>query len=438
VWITPLAADPVPLYSQTVKQQWNNAPIFQGGGLIILGAGAVTGTGQVGIGLEVGSRTDLGVGRTMSRYRLGNVAVNGFVSGLLLNSYNHYLGSFENLHLELNTYNLAFGTAGVSSANSGENFEFHKCLLAGASSAVFVNVPGWDASFVNCSFDYCDRVATITHGYGNLSFIGGHIEGITPQGTAPGYGTDAGGMIVCTAVDGDANVSFDRTTTLVQAQNPIIRGANLTVSGSLLLRPAGDTMTAAGAVSVDPTVPVADLQNLARVNRRIVTDAHNRLPDPKFLAETLGTAVATLKNWVVSGSGYTLDVIAGGYAGGQALRVTLTTTSYIILTAKNPLGPIRSIYERHATAIINTNTLGANCTMAAAWTQPDGTTPSTAAVALGTTALPAGSFQAPQTLTNVAPNQNLAVASAVTPQFVVSNPTGGTIVVIVGYVYFGQ
>lgn len=129
------------------------------------------------VGLEIGSRTNLGTSRPISRYNIDSVLIEGFDVGLKMNRFNHYIGSFNKCSFEINKTNIYFGdSTGSSATNSGENFSFFNCIFSTSDICLNYNVDGFDCNFFGCSFDYNKVLIKTKKGYKKVSLFGCHIE----------------------------------------------------------------------------------------------------------------------------------------------------------------------------------------------------------------------------------------------------------------------
>ena len=181
IHITPSAADPS--FYETVDFQEYQSPKLLGGGILI--SSKLDKTTSKAVGLELGSKSDLGTNRPLARYNISHIMVNNFDIGVQMNKYNHYIGSFEYCQFAKNNINIRFGEETVSTlTNSGENMTFHRCVFGNAKTAIQWTVDGFDCNFISCSFDFTDKVFHFLRGYKNLNIIGGHIEGIGNNGVA--------------------------------------------------------------------------------------------------------------------------------------------------------------------------------------------------------------------------------------------------------------
>ena len=134
------------------------------------------------VGIEIGSRTNLGGTKATARYAISGVQIQNFEIGLKLNKFHNYIGEFHNLHLEPNTTNVQFGDNTSSTVtNSGENFTFAYCTIAGADKAFDWFVDGMDITLIGCSIDFNIINFYMRRGWKKITMIGGHIEGTSER-----------------------------------------------------------------------------------------------------------------------------------------------------------------------------------------------------------------------------------------------------------------
>jgi hypothetical protein len=160
------------------RQQYHRSPLINGinGGMTI--TSMLDKTNSLAQAIEIGSRTDLGALKPTSRYSMCDVAINNFDIAVQMNEYNNYIGGFDRLHIEGNNTLMRFGSTVKGVVNSGENFHFHGCVFANASTGFEWNLDGMDVNFYGCSFDFIDKVFYLKRGYKRIYVNGGHIEGI--------------------------------------------------------------------------------------------------------------------------------------------------------------------------------------------------------------------------------------------------------------------
>lgn len=157
-WIAPQTGDPtysIPYYLN--KNVWNRGDYFDGSNGAFVFETTLDITTNSPIGIEIGSRDNtVSSFIPTSRYTLNNVNIFGLDTAIKLNAVNNYIGTFKHCHIEGNNhafwfYNPIDGT----NTNSGENFLFENCIIAGQKKeSIYNQVPGHDLTFENCSFDF--------------------------------------------------------------------------------------------------------------------------------------------------------------------------------------------------------------------------------------------------------------------------------------------
>lgn len=353
--LTPLTDDPTTLYTHLDKQQWINSDLIAGqdGGLIILNRSA-SGTNT---GLELGSRTDLGTSKPLSRYTISNVAVKGFQIGVRHGIYNHYIGRLDNCHIENNTTGVKIGDGATTPVNSGENFVYDRCVIADATTAIDYQAAGIDLFLVSCSIDFVTTAVRTAFAYGRFHFYGGHIEAINENLAS------TGGIVYSTNTSQNArsHVSFNGTVLLNRTQN-LFKGPNLVVSGTVYTRATliqPDT-TYPNGLTCEDQVQANNLRTWQQGSngRRITTRSVNRISDPYWNRESVG-AVATLLDWTIVTNG-TLSISTDSpESGGQSLVMVLPASGYCELTYKYDV-PITDEDERFLTAAFKKSASTAN------------------------------------------------------------------------------
>lgn len=187
LWITHQSGETT-FYNMMLKQQYERSPIINasdGGMLIKSTLDKASGC----IGLEIGSTSTLkdadNKNLSTSRYSLCDIAIENFDIGMQMNIYNHYIGTFDNLHLETNNTLVRFGKDGDTTVNnSGENFSFHGGVFASSTIGFDWYCDGFQCNFYGCSFDFITTLFNFRRGYKKVGIWGGHIEGITTIGDA--------------------------------------------------------------------------------------------------------------------------------------------------------------------------------------------------------------------------------------------------------------
>lgn len=160
-WISPNADDPK--FSATTlhlnKNIWNRGDYFDGtnGTFLFMTSLDKATTGNKTAAIEFGDRSNTSSRDTpISRYTIQNVAVIGLDTAFKWNSVNHYIGSYVRCHIESNNHAVHLTSQNNGSPiNSGENFVFENCVIAGhKKESILLECAGHDISFNNCSFDF--------------------------------------------------------------------------------------------------------------------------------------------------------------------------------------------------------------------------------------------------------------------------------------------
>lgn len=159
------------------KLDWNYAELinFEKGGIIKNIDGELQNTC-----IEIGTRSDWGEYKAISRYLLKNFRICNYNIGILHNRYHVYIGKYENISFETNTIGVQYGTqASQQVTDSGENMSYLNCLFSSGTNAVKWFTDGFDSSFELCSFDFITDVFydLSNLGYKRISCNQCHFEG---------------------------------------------------------------------------------------------------------------------------------------------------------------------------------------------------------------------------------------------------------------------
>jgi hypothetical protein len=300
------------------RQEYQSSPWINAasGGLLIKSTLNRTTTGGGSIGLEVGSKTDLGGLKPTSRYVFSHVNISGFDISVQMNKYNHYLGAFEYCHFELNNTLVRFGDTVSNVINSGENMMFKRCIFAGAKTAFHWLVDGMDCNFISCSFDFIDRMWFVERGYKRIYMSGGHIEGIGRYDVGDvthGMNTENDrGMVVSTIPTGDAAAIIVLNAPIIfNNKGKQIKGSKLSVrchdvrwERTTRLLKEDDTWVAGDEVNVFET-GYSFQGHHSNISRSL-----GILSNSDFsLIDTSGGDVSTIAGWTV------------GYGGGMVAPI---------------------------------------------------------------------------------------------------------------------
>lgn len=322
-WVAPLATDPTNLYGPIGKQQWMRGNVIDGtiGGMILVNRTGSTGTT---VGLELGSRTN--ISRVMSRYSMTDVAIQGYAVGMKLNSYNHYIASYTRLHIEMNDTNVQIGT-GVGQSNSGENFSWHGCVIAGAMVGVDHNTDSFDMAFYSCSFDFLGTGFwhRTTGGWNRTLISGGHIEGINEAGRYTSTGAFVRSDVVAPNVFPDVNILGTVPYKLNERKTQFKGNMRLRLGMSYRTQD-WTNMAYTDNVLCDDFVQVKTLDVSTSNGSGLISRALNLTLDPVFAAEADGTAGSALAHWTITTSSCVLTVSADGprTSGSKSVQAVIT------------------------------------------------------------------------------------------------------------------
>ncbi|QDP42878.1 tail protein [Bacillus phage vB_BmeM-Goe8] len=318
---TPQAGDPTFL-SLMAKQQYMRSPLINAsrGGLLI--HSNVTRATNTATALELGSTTDMGASLPLSRYTVTDVAIEGFDVAMQMNTYNHYIGTFFNLHLEGNNTLVKFGKTIGNVVNSGENFNFHGGTFAAAKIAFDWFVDGMDCNFYGCSFDFVDTVFNLQRGWKRIFVSGGHIEGIKG-------GAATEGIVVAQELGTPGAIAqVILQSPIVYCNNPILfRGSfQLTCDN---VRWERVTQDFANMYVCDDNVIVSEKQRIVQGMDFALSSRLNVLQNSKFQKSdtTAGDAVAPFTDYTVTSSGFTAPVVTTSIPADTRFTKALKSTA---------------------------------------------------------------------------------------------------------------
>jgi hypothetical protein len=193
-WISPTTGDPT--FDNTKlwlnKNVWNMGDYFDGsnGAFVFITTLDKSSTGNNTAAIEFGDRSSSSnVGLPVSRYTINNVAVYGLDTAFKWNSVNHYIGTYKRCHIESNNHVVhSFSYSSGNAINSGENFVFDNCIIAGQVQESFLlECAGHDITFENCSFDFnSSPIFRTLHSGMSFRLNNGYLEKIG-DGTSEQY-----------------------------------------------------------------------------------------------------------------------------------------------------------------------------------------------------------------------------------------------------------
>lgn len=342
-WIAPLENDPASLYPPLGKEQWHRGILLGGGdgGIVFVNRNGSYGTD---IGLELGTRTN--VARQLNRYAIQDVAIQGYNVGMLVNTFNNYLGFFERMHIETNEIGVKISGGNVNQ-NSGENFKFSDSVIAGGLTGVQWNASAIDITFEGCSFDFLGTAFhfTATGGWCNINIIGGHLEVIN-EGAR---NTAEGGVVRSDVLAGIwPTVTFIGVPYVCNQPQMLFKGRVRLNLGIIFRCQIFTDMTAANAVMVSDLSQVISDDVYFTSRHLIVNRTQNLLKDPSFSGDTAGAAGSTALNWTVATSGPVVATISAEtpFAGGKSLQAVITGNGNVTIRSKSkvPVIPGKTLH----------------------------------------------------------------------------------------------
>ncbi|TPF17911.1 glycosyl hydrolase family 28-related protein [Priestia megaterium] len=158
------------------KEMWSRGTMLSGntGSFVIQGT---QGKPAGSVGLDLGNLASNE--KDFARYTIDHIGITGFETGLLLRNVQHYLGVFDNVHLEGNKWNIRTFYSGTNTVNSGENFRFNNCVFAISEIVLKHETDSFDFVFSKCSFDFVGTVVEFNKGYASVRFDNCYYEAIS-------------------------------------------------------------------------------------------------------------------------------------------------------------------------------------------------------------------------------------------------------------------
>jgi len=351
-WVTPSSTDP-DFYAIMNKQQWFRSPLINGvdGGFLFINK--LDKTTSKSTAIEFGSRSNLGATRPLSRYSVMDVATQDYDVGFKMNRFNHYIGSFTRIHLELNNTGVVFGDEGFNVEDSGENFHFSDSIFAVSDTAFSWLSDGFDCRFINCSFDFLQRVFHLKRTYKNITVIGGHIENIGNRrdesimtgGVLVVENVPTGDTVVAVSIIGTSFYSNNKTK-MFKASRPSIVKLSL---NSLQYRTLDVDTAYVNAFLVDPNIRLVNY-DLSFQGKHILPSINvNFNRNPYFLndADTIaGGSLVTSPpaGYTATGGNITSNKIVSteGLEGGKSLEIIGSSTSAWFAVTTTDKIPVRA------------------------------------------------------------------------------------------------
>ncbi|KAB0489634.1 hypothetical protein [Pseudomonas vancouverensis] len=325
------------------KQQWMRGPFINGadGGFTFHNM-----LGRAGcIGLEIGSRTDLGELSPTARYTSCEYNIEGYAIAIKFNRFRNYIATFEKVHLELNDELVVFGEPSMANVlDSGENIHFIGCTFANCTTAFRWYCDGFDVNLTNCSYDYIGTVFRLHRLYKKITVHGGHMEGIGGVRAHDGVG---GILLEESASSADTGtqclVQFIGVSAVTPPGNVFRGSSKVQLELDYEYRKIGTDNTPAKLFLVDPRIT---LRRKAIVNQHRATLpswAVNHQRNPTFTLDAEGsTAAPTGYTRVAGGAPSVIEAASASVLGGKAIKITgAASGSYYILDAndKTPCAP---------------------------------------------------------------------------------------------------
>lgn len=314
---------------------WTGDNISAIGGMLQLVGTSRNGTGVSGI--FVGNET---TGNDPCRnVSLSNVCVTNCQNALTFGSIDTYGFAGNSLRLEQNWINL--NSPNSTSSNSGERMSFYNTTFGGANKDhIYINTPGMDVSYQNCSFDFTNGdVLEIgsTGSYFSQKFFACHFEGWDGYlVNAPVNASNRSIMLTDSTILPRPR-STGSTTIVNSPSRQLFNGTAFNISMS------GVDLRHEFPAYTEDVFMTPDNQNLSIVN--YVKDAFFQCPSPAhilnvgydFSLETVGTAItntsAVLAKFKVSSiGGMTGSVTARSDGKGNQISFNATVAgSYVTL-----------------------------------------------------------------------------------------------------------
>lgn len=320
LWITAQVDDPDFLHI-IKKQQWLKSPLINGinGGITFVNRLPKNTSNSTAI--EFGSRVDLTYTRPVSRYSVIDVCIEDYNIGFRMNCFRHYLGTFENIHMELNNISVAFGNEGQLVLDSGENFSFHKCVFAGSEAVIKWFSDSFDCHFTNCSFDFNRRVWVMNKGYRILTMTGGHIEEVYSEILLVDNPSEFDSKRPITIVMNGVSLLLEKRKMFKGGENvhlslngieyrQLVRNINTAIDNSFL---------------IDDRITLRSKNITYQHRTNLPQGKLNNVYDSTFKKETLGIKdnVNKLTNFNLSGENIEFEIVeSDSVLGGNALKVT--------------------------------------------------------------------------------------------------------------------
>lgn len=299
-----------------------------GGMIYLVGMGkTVTTSHGLFVGNEIANQTQA------RNITLRNVTITNCYNSLTFGTINTYLFSATHCRFEQN--NIGVNFPNQTSVDSGERMTFIDCIFGGNTAAhVYVNGPGSDLDFSECSFDYVsDSVLLISGsasaGYNAIKFTSCHFESWNKY-LVEVTGTPNMCAVYFTACDFLPRTRSALTTIVNSPSRPLFKGNNIYVYlNGFEIRHEVKPYT--------EDIYMVD-GNMSLTLNGYIKDPYYQIPSPNHLLnrgfnfgdETTGTVVSGTSSTLTR---FTIPSIAGcngtitDRSDGMGKQLTLTATN---------------------------------------------------------------------------------------------------------------
>lgn len=342
---TPSAGDYNSNSTIIFKQQWFRGPFINGtaGGITFHNRLAKAGTTAI----ELGPRTDTGALSPFSRYSACHFNAENYAIGIKFNRFRNYIGTFESVHLELNTESVVFGdSSGANVVDAGENIQFISSIFANAETSFRWYCDGFDLNLVDCSVDYVGTVFRMSRLYKKVTWIGGHVEGIGKERAHDGIG----GILL------EESFSSEDAGTQCTVE---LKGVSGLTSPGVMFRGSSKVQlkldyeyrkfgtssdnTPETMFLVSPTINLRSKAIVMQQRATLPSWSVNHQRNPTFALDTEGSTTSPIGyTRVAGGSSSVIEAASASSLGGKAIKITgAASGNYYIMDSndKMPCAP---------------------------------------------------------------------------------------------------
>lgn len=342
---TPSAGDYNSNSTIIFKQQWFRGPFINGtdGGITFHNRLAKPGTTAI----ELGPRSDLGALSPFSRYSACHFNAENYAIGIKFNRFRDYIGTFDCVHLELNTESVVFGdSSGANVLDSGENIHFLNSVFANAETSFRWYCDGFDLNLTNCSVDYVGTVFRMSRLYKKVTWLGGHVEGIGKERAHDGIG----GILLEESVSSEdagtqCTVEIKGVSGLTSPGNMFRGSSKVQLKLDYEYRKFGTSSdnTPETMFLVAPTINLRSKAIVMQQRCTLPSWAVNHQRNPTFTLDTEGSTTSPIGyTRVAGGSASVIEAASASSLGGKAIKITGSASgNYYILDSneKMPCAP---------------------------------------------------------------------------------------------------